>query len=98
MENWDFKSDSVQAYWNELENQLVNIIDELAPLVEFINDQIIVPVPAFIKNKIYVRKRLLRSNRRYHTQDKLIKIKALNQEIKQYYDNKKRASVRRNKQ
>ena len=37
MENWDFKSDSVQAYWNELENQLVNIIDELAPLVEFTN-------------------------------------------------------------
>ena len=54
MENWDFKSDSVQAYWNELENQLVNIIDELAPRVEFTNDQIILPVPAFIKNKIYV--------------------------------------------
>ena len=35
--NWDFTSDSVQAYWNEFENQLISIIDGLAPLIEVFN-------------------------------------------------------------
>ena len=32
-----FKSDSVQPYWDELENQLVAIVDELVPLVQHKN-------------------------------------------------------------
>ena len=35
--NWNFTSDSVQAYWNELENKLVAIVDELAPMVKHNN-------------------------------------------------------------
>ena len=31
---WSFESDSVQAYWDQLENQLVAIVDELIPLVQ----------------------------------------------------------------
>ena len=37
-------SDSVQAYWNELENQLVKLVDELAPLTIVINENIPVPI------------------------------------------------------
>ena len=33
----NFTSDSVQAYWNELENQLVNVADELVPMVKYTN-------------------------------------------------------------
>ena len=63
--NWDFNSDSVQAYWNQFENQLMAVVDELVPLVQHRNYNITAPVPACIKNKINERKRLLRSNRQY---------------------------------
>ena len=43
--NWNFTSDSVQAYWNELENQLVAVIDELAPMVKHLNAVIQTPRP-----------------------------------------------------
>ena len=31
--SWNFSSDSVQTYWDWLDNQLVGVVDELAPLV-----------------------------------------------------------------
>ena len=37
-------SDSVQAYWKELENQLVKLVDELAPLTIVINENIPLPM------------------------------------------------------
>ena len=61
--NWNFTSDSVQAYWNELENQLIGVIDDLAPLVMFSNKEIKVSAPQYIQNKLNERKRLLRLNR-----------------------------------
>ena len=39
--NWDFTSDSVQSYGNKLENQLITIVDELVPLVQFCYKKII---------------------------------------------------------
>ena len=38
--NWNFTSTSVQAYWDELENQLVSVIDDLAPVVMFSNKEV----------------------------------------------------------
>ena len=32
--DWNFESDGVQDFWNELENQLIEIVDELVPLTE----------------------------------------------------------------
>ena len=40
-------SDSVQAFWKELENQLVKLVDELAPLTIVINENIPVPIPIY---------------------------------------------------
>ena len=34
-QDWDFTSDSVQDYWNELENQLITVIDGLVPVQIF---------------------------------------------------------------
>ena len=35
-ENWD--SDSVQSHWNDLENQLIEIVDELVPYAKHKNN------------------------------------------------------------
>ena len=31
--DWEFKSDTVQAYWDQLENQIIATMDELTPMV-----------------------------------------------------------------
>ena len=52
--DWEFTSDSVQAYWNELETQLLGIVDELVPLVAHMNSNIVPPTPAFLKHKLKI--------------------------------------------
>ena len=32
LQDWEFQSDSVQGYWNQLENQLVGVVDSIAPM------------------------------------------------------------------
>ena len=93
--NWDFNSDSVQAYWNQFENQLVAVVDELVPLVQHRNSNITAPVPACIKNKINERKRLLRSNRQYVNTERTDRIKRLNKDIKNHFNTKMKKNVRR---
>ena len=91
--DWDFMSDSVQAYWDQLENQLVTIVDELVPLVTQTNIE--APLPAFMNQKLNHRKRLLKSNKRENTARKTERIKTLNSEIKRYFHNQKASKVRR---
>ena len=54
-------NDDVQGFWNCYESILVEIIDELAPM-ELQKDKITkcVSIPAWIKNKINRRDRLLK--------------------------------------
>ena len=54
------------------------------------------PIPTSIKNKMNQRKRLLKSNRINTTREKLSRIKDLNSEIKIYFYEKKKSTVRRN--
>ena len=86
---------SVQAYWDELENQLVAIVDELVPVVQHKNSNINVPVPPHIKHKLNERKRLLRSNRNSVTTEKSNPIKRLNKQIKAHFHTKVKKNVRR---
>ena len=69
---WNFQSDLVQDYWNELETQLVGLADEIAPykLSEF--KTVIEPIPAMVKHKINERKRLMKSNIRFTTIIRLV--------------------------
>ena len=83
--DWEFISDSVQPYWDALENQLVAIIDELVHLVQHKNSSIVVPVPAHVKHKLNLRKRLIRSNNNLITREKTERIKKLNKEIKSHF-------------
>ena len=80
--NWNFTSDSVQAYWDELENQLVGVIDDLAPVVMFSNKEVKSLTPQYIKNKLNERKRLIRINRINTSCTRTERIKVLNKDIK----------------
>ena len=80
----------MQDYWNELENKLILVVDELVPLVSTKSkvtgwQQISVN----IKNKINKRKRLLKSNANHPCNFRLTKIKTQNSEIKAYYKKEK---------
>jgi endonuclease/exonuclease/phosphatase family metal-dependent hydrolase len=60
--NWDTEIDSVQQYWNVFEEALVSVVDEIAPMVPFVNNTVSrSQVPAPIKNKLNKRRRLLRT-------------------------------------
>ena len=48
---WNFESDSVQDYWNELEIQLVGVADEVAPYRLSNLKTVIEPIPPVIKHK-----------------------------------------------
>ena len=59
---FDWRDLNVQEHWNQLENLVVNIVDDLAPLVP-VDDNAVIKnkkVPPFVKNKINVRKRLVK--------------------------------------
>jgi hypothetical protein len=60
-EDWTVEDDTVQGTWNMFENKLVNILDVLIPVKEFTNNTCItIKHNPMIKNKINIRKRLLK--------------------------------------
>jgi hypothetical protein len=59
---WNLEGDSVQDCWNEFDNKLISIEDDIDPLTEFSNNTVIkLKTPAEIKKFINTRKRLLRN-------------------------------------
>ena len=56
--DWNINIDDVQQYWNVFQNVLINIIDEMVPLVNFSGNLIKGKVPKVIKNKINKQNRL----------------------------------------
>ena len=88
---------SVQSCWNVFENSLVEIVDKICPLVPFINNstvESIKPTPV-IKNKINLRKRLLKRLKITKDQQTKNRISQINVEIKNHFYANKRNSVRR---
>ena len=74
---------NVCDHWNALENLIINLIDEEAPLKRFeLDANCNVPVlPVHIKRSINKRNRLLKSKSYIHTAPL---IKSLNKEIKSF--------------
>jgi hypothetical protein len=60
--DWSCSADSVQTCWNDFENKLLKVVDELVPIAEF-SDKIAIKktLPAVIKNKLNRRKRLIKN-------------------------------------
>ena len=76
---WDLNIDDVQSYWNSFETKLVEVIDEIAPLSPTINNITLNKyTSATIKNKINLRKRLLKNLKNYPSQILKMRIKNLN--------------------
>ena len=93
---WENEIDQVQHYWNYIEREMVGIVDELAPMVPFVNNSTCSSTtPVLIKNKLNIRKRLLRSIKGNPNEEKRLRIKHLNIEIRNFYYGKTRLKVRR---
>ena len=96
--NFNFETDQVQSFWDKFESSLLPIIDNLVPMVPFINNcssNSIKPTGA-IKRKINLRKRLLKAQKNNPTNELRNRINNLNIEIRTHFHCKKSNSVRRN--
>ena len=60
--NWSMDYDCVQSYWNAFEDELIKVVDKVAPLVQFVNSYIRQRPPISIKNKMFYRG-LIQTNR-----------------------------------
>ena len=95
--NFEIEADEVQTIWNKFESLLMPIIDEIAPLVAFVNNvtvQSTLPNET-IKRKLNLRKKLLKILKINKTDTIRNRIKNLNVEIKRHFLIKKTKSIRR---
>ena len=86
-----------QNYWNMLETKLLPVIDKLAPKVAFVNNVTTKSIQPnkFIKNKLNLRKRLIK-NLKTNASNKLRdRVKNLNTEIKHHFSQLKINSIKR---
>ena len=93
--DWDIKDDTVQGFWNSLENKIINIIDGLIPLSAMTSDVRNQSSTPRIKNLMNVRKRLVKKLRTDKSADLRIRVQELNKEIKRFFNTKKTVNVRR---
>ena len=88
--------DSVQELWNSFENEIINIVDELVPLVPFTNNYVASSsTPKYLTSKINKRRRLLKRFRQTHCNILKRNINVLNYEIKSDILSIKKKNVRR---
>ena len=83
--DWNIQIEDAQQYWNVFENMLVNIVDEIVPMVEYHNNVIKEKTPGIIKNKINKRNRLLKFSRKFKTPELKRRIANLNFEIRTHF-------------
>ena len=69
--------DCVQSYWNAFEDELIKVVDKVAPLVQFVNSYIRQRPPISIKNKMNTRKRLLKAQKVHPSDDRRDRINTL---------------------
>ena len=93
----DLEIEDTQSIWNSFENKLIEIVDDIAPLVPFSNNTTVKSLKSntHIKRKTNLRKRLLRKQQTYPTNEIRDRIKNLNIEIKNHYLCIKRNNVQR---
>jgi hypothetical protein len=61
-EDWDIKSDSLQAYWDTLENKIIKIADSLVTVKPFVNNTYCIQQnSALMTRKKNLRRRLLKT-------------------------------------
>ena len=95
--DWSFDGDTVQEYWNLLENKLAGVVDQLIPTEEFLNNSSTKSCakPMFIKKLINRRKGLLRKMKNNRSPELREEIKHIDKTIKGYYHKRKASNVKR---
>ena len=95
--NFDLTSDCPQALWNHFETQIVPIIDEVVPYVEFVNNSTLKSCKpsSIIKSKINARKKLLKQLKLTPNNQINQRVRNLNFEIRNHYKIIKRNAVQR---
>ena len=93
--NVDWPALDVQEHWNCLETILIKCVDECVPLVNVTYVLNTKNVPSIIRNKINVRKRLLKSDRENSSSVNAPRIKTLNKELNSFWRSAKTSRVRR---
>ena len=94
--NFDWKKLNVQEHWNSIENVLLKIIDELVPLksIDLNANSKLKTVPSLVKNKMNMRKRLLKLEKMRCTTEFAPRIKLLTKSIVEHFANDKAIRVR----
>ena len=93
--DWYSEFENVQDCWNSFECKLITVIDEIAPVSKFVNNEIKVKPCAHVKNKLNIRKRLLRTCKLFPTKILKNRIKNINSEIRNHFKFLKRAKIQR---
>ena len=96
--NFKIDTDDPQTSWNIFENFLLPVIDEIVPLVPFLNNQTqsSLKEPKIINQKLNLRKKLLKKLKNEKTNLLRDRVKNLNHEIRSHFLSKKSKTVRRN--
>ena len=84
-----------QGFWNHFESKLINVIDKIAPVCKFEDNIVKVTVPGHIKNKLNLRKRLLKKRKNYPSPELKARIANLNFEIRSHFFSITRYKVRK---
>ena len=92
---WETDIDSTQEMWNSYEQEILTIVDKIAPLEE-VGSTIKRKVSKTLKSKLNRRSHLLKK-RKHHTQQEHEKdeLKTLNKYIRNYYYDERKMHVRR---
>ena len=94
--DWDMDVVGVQEYWNVFENKLINVIDDIVPLVVFTANKVKENTnQKQIKNIQNIRQRLLKKFKISPNQALKARIVSLDATIRTHYRTQKRNSVRR---
>ena len=92
---WETEIESIQEMWNSYEQEILTIVDKIAPLKE-VENTIRRKVSKIMKSKLNRRNHLLKK-RKHHaqTENEKKELKALSKFIRHYHNEERRTHVRR---
>jgi hypothetical protein len=96
MLDWNINIENVQEYWNVFENMLIDVVDEIVPLTDFVNNVAKnTKPPKEVNNMLNVRKRYLKQFRSNPSQALKLKIGTLDKSIRLFFRSEKCKFVRK---
>ena len=92
---WCYEIDDVQSFWNNMESKIVNIVDIIVPVTQFLNNYVPPSIPHQIKSKLNKRNKLTKMKKRNSSNELKSRINGLNFKIKLFYLAGKKERVRK---